>query len=360
MVNENKIKIGVIGAGNIGGVHLQQFAQLSDYCELTAITDTNLQLAHEKAAQYGIQQVTGTPEELIMSEEVDAVIVAVPNQFHAPLAIQAIKAGKHVLLEKPMGINGDAARQIVKAAELSDRVVMVGHQMRWESIPMQIKEQIDRGELGKIYTAKAGWFRRKGIPGWGTWFTRTDQSGGGPLIDIGVHMLDLALYLMGNPKPVSVFGATYAEFGPKRKGIGNWGKPDWNGIYDVEDLATALIKMEDGSTLSLEVSWAVHMDTDNLPFVHLMGAEGGASYKGGTGKLLTEKFDRPYETVLSKPDNDEGERLRLSRHFLTCIREGIEPITSVLSGYTNNLILDAIYESSRSGHEVILNWDMKK
>jgi predicted dehydrogenase len=359
MSNGNKIKIGIIGAGNIGGVHAQEFSKLTDLCEITAITDAYLPLAQQKAAQYGIPAVASSPEELISRSDVDAVIIGVPNQFHAPLAVQAIEAGKHVLLEKPMGINSEAARQILKASNASDRVVMVGHQMRWEAVPMAIKEQVERGELGKIYTAKTGWFRRKGIPGWGTWFTRMDQSGGGPLIDIGVHMLDLALYLMGNPKPVSVYGSTYAEFGPKRKGIGTWGKPDWNGQYDVEDLATALIKMEDGSTLSLEVSWAVHMDTDNTPFVHLMGTEGGASYKGGEGKLLTEKFDRPLETPLAKPENDEGERARLSRHFLECIQSGKQPITSALSGYTNNLILDAIYESSRTGHEVILNWDLK-
>ena len=306
-----------------------------------------------------LQRVLANPEELIDHPDVDAVIIGVPNQFHAPLAIRAIEAGKHVLMEKPMGINSNAAKQILKASRASDKVVMIGHQMRWESIPMQIKEQVERGELGRIYTAKAGWMRRKGIPGWGTWFTRMDQSGGGPLIDIGVHMLDLSLYLMGNPKPVSVYGATYAEFGPRKMGIGTWGKPNWEGTYDVEDLATALIKMEDGSTLALEVSWAVHMDTDNTPFVHLMGTEGGASYRGANGKLLTEKFDRAEETELRKPENDEGERNRLSRHFLACIREGKQPITSALTGFTNNLVLDAIYESSRSGNEVKLDWNLE-
>ncbi|MDQ0112690.1 Gfo/Idh/MocA family protein [Paenibacillus harenae] len=359
MASDNKIRIGIIGAGNIGRVHAAEFSNLADQCEITAITDAYLPLAQERAKEFGITNVAVSPEELIARSDVDAVIVGVPNQFHAPLAIQALAAGKHVLLEKPMGINSDAARQILKASQASDKVVMVGHQMRWESVPMQIKEQVERGELGKIYTAKTGWFRRKGIPGWGTWFTKMNEAGGGPLIDIGVHMLDLALYLMGNPKPVSVYGATYAEFGPKRKGIGTWGKPNWDGTYDVEDLATALIKMEDGSTLSLEVSWAVHMDTDNTPFVHLMGSEGGASYRGGNGKLLTEKFDRPIETALTKADNDEGERRRLSRHFLECIRDGKQPITSALTGYTNNLILDAIYESSRTGNEVKLNWDIK-
>ncbi|RAP76776.1 Gfo/Idh/MocA family protein [Paenibacillus montanisoli] len=352
------IRIGIIGAGNIGSVHASQFSQLGELCQLTAITDAFLPLAEQRAREYGIAEVMASPEALIHSDNVDAVIIGVPNQYHAELAIQAIEAGKHVLLEKPMGINATAARQILKASQASDRVVMIAHQMRWESVPMQIKEQIDRGELGHIYTAKTGWFRRKGIPGWGTWFTRSDQSGGGPLIDIGVHMLDLALYLMGNPKPVSVYGATYAEFGPKRKGIGTWGKPNWDGIYDVEDLATALIKMDNGSTLSLEVSWAVHMDTDNTPFVHLMGTEGGASYRGANGKLLTEKFNKPMEIALSKPENDESERLRLSRHFLACIKEGKQPITSALSGFTNNLVLDAIYESSRTGHEVKLDWNL--
>jgi predicted dehydrogenase len=354
----NKIKIGIIGAGNIGGVHIKEFSKLADLCEITTITDADLPLAEARAKEHDIARVAETPEELIQSTDVDAVIIGVPNQHHALFAVQAINAGKHVLVEKPMGINSEAARRILKASEASDNIVMVGHQMRFESVPMQIKEQVQRGELGRIYTAKTGWFRRKGIPGWGTWFTRMDQSGGGPLIDIGVHMLDLALYLMGNPKPVSVYGATYAEFGPRRKGIGSWGRPNWDGVYDVEDLATAMIKMQDGSTLTLEVSWAVHMDTDNTPFIHLMGSEGGASYRGPKGKLLTEKFDRPTETELSRPDNDEGERLRLSRHFLECISEGKQPITTALSGFTNNLVLDAIYESSRTGNEVKLDWNL--
>jgi len=353
-----KTKIGIIGAGNIGTVHLQQFTQLAERCEITALTDTYWPAAERKAKEYGVPHVPRLPEELIHRDDVDAVIIAVPNQFHAPLALEAIRAGKHVLLEKPMGLNAEAARSIYAAAERSQQVVMVAHQMRFESIPMQIKNIVERGELGQIYTAKTGWYRRKGIPGWGTWFTRMEQSGGGPLIDIGVHMLDLALYLMGNPKPVAVFGSTYAEFGPKRRGIGTWGRPDWNGVYDVEDLATALIKMEDGSSLTLEVSWAVHMDTDNMPFIHLMGTEGGASCKGSEGKLLYEKFDRPLETLLDKPEQDEGERQRLSRHFLDCVQLGQTPISSALTGLTNNLVLDAIYESSRTGHEVQLNWDV--
>ena len=358
MSGSEKIKIGLIGAGNIGGVHIREFSKLPEQCEITAITDAYLPLAEARAKEFSIPNVPRSPEELIHSKDIDAVIIGVPNQFHAPYAIEALQSGKHVLLEKPMGLNAEDSRNIYRAGQQSDKVLMVAHQMRFESVPMQIKRQVELGELGRIYTAKTGWFRRKGIPGWGTWFTRMNQSGGGPLIDIGVHMLDLALYLMGNPKPVSVYGAAYAEFGPKKRGIGTWGKPNWDGDFDVEDLATALIKMEDGSTLSLEVSWAVHMDTDNSPFIHLMGTDGGASYRGATGKLLTEKFDRPLESALATPENDEGARLRLSRHFIECVREGRTPISSALTGLTNNLVLDAIYESSRTGNEIKLNWDV--
>lgn len=358
MSTMKKIRIGLIGAGNIGNVHLQEFGKLKDQCEFTAITDAYLPLAGQRAAQYGIPVVASSPEELIMREDVDAVIVAVPNQAHAPLTIFALEQGKHVLVEKPMGLNAAAAKEIVRAQQRTGLTVMVAHQMRWEWLPLQVKQQVEQGKLGRIYTAKASYVRRKGIPGWGTWFTQQAQSGGGPLIDIGVHMLDLTFFLMGEPKPVSVYGAAYAEFGPRKKGIGTWGKPDWNGTYDVEDLATAIIKMEDGSTLTLDVSWAVHTDTDDMPFVKLMGTEGGAVLRGSEGKFLTEQFDQPMEAALSEPAGDEGGRVRLSRHFLECVREGKQPWTSAETGLRSNLIIDAIYESSRTGNEVKLDWSL--
>lgn len=356
MVNR-RIKLGVIGAGNIGNVHIKEFKALPEQCEVTAITDAYLPLAESRAREHEIPHVYPSAEALLASD-IDAVVVCVPNQFHAPVAIQALEHGKHVLLEKPMGIDLEAAKGIVRKQRETGKTVMIAHQMRWEWLAQRVKRQTELGELGRIYTAKAGWYRRKGIPGWGTWFTRMSESGGGPLIDIGVHMLDLSLYLMGNPKPVAVSGATYAEFGPRRRGIGSWGTPNWDGYYDVEDLATAFIRMEDGRTLTLEVSWAVHMDTNSTPFIHLMGTDGGVAMYGNRGKFLTERFDAAMETELTPPENDVGGRRRMSLHFLECVREGKEPIAPVMSGYTNNLILDAIYRSSRSGAEVALDWDV--
>jgi len=358
MASKDKIRIGLIGAGNIGNVHLQSFTQFKDQCEIVAITDAYLPLAEQRAEQYGIKAVAPSPDALLARDDLDAVIIGVPNKAHAPLTIQALESGKHVLCEKPMGLNAQAAKEIVRAQRSSGKIVMVAHQMRWDWLPLHVKGQIERGELGRIYTAKTGWYRRKGIPGWGTWFTQREQSGGGPLIDIGVHMIDLAFFLMGEPKPVSVYGSTYAEFGPRKKGIGTWGKPDWNGIYDVEDLATAIIKMEDGATLTLEVSWAVHMDTDNVPFVRLMGTEGGAVLRGNEGKFLTERFDETIDIPLVAPADDEGARPRFTRHFLECVRDNRQPWTSAETGLRSNLIIDAIYESSRTGHEVKLDWNL--
>ncbi|WP_284639861.1 Gfo/Idh/MocA family protein [Paenibacillus silviterrae] len=358
MSANDKLQIGVIGAGNIGNVHMKEFIKLND-AAIAAVTDAYAPLAEQRAKEYGIPKVYSSYEALLADAEIDAVIVCVPNEMHAPISIAALQAGKHVLLEKPMAVNAASAKAIVRAHRESNKVLMMAHQMRWEPLNLQVKEQVEKGALGKIYNVKTGWLRRKGIPGWGTWFTQMDKAGGGPLIDIGVHMLDLSLHLMGSPKPVSVFGTTYAEFGPKKKGIGTWGKPDWNGAYDVEDLATALIKMEDGSTLSLDVSWAAHTSfVDNGPYIYLMGSDGGASLSGGKGKLHTELFDRTADVELTAPANDEGARQRLSRHFIDCIKEGKEPITSAMSGLTNSLVLEAIYESSRSGEVVKLDWSL--
>ncbi|MEI7025945.1 Gfo/Idh/MocA family protein [Paenibacillus sp. y28] len=358
MTTNQPLRLGLIGAGNIASVHIKTFTQLPDI-RIESITDTYYPLAESRAEEFAIPKKPRTAQELLADPEVDAVIVCAPNQWHAPLAMEAMQAGKHVILEKPMALDVASAKAIVRTQRDTGATLMIPHQMRWEWVALQVKEQMQQGALGRIYNAKAGWLRRKGIPGWGSWFTQKAMSGGGPLIDIGVHMLDLSLYLMGNPKPVSVYGSTYAEFGPKKRGIGSWGTPNWDGFYDVEDIAAALIKMEDGSILSLDVSWAAHLDTDSEPFVNLMGTEGGAAIRGSRGKLLHETADgQLVDRELSPPDGDEGARLRMARHFVSCVRDGQAPLTDAISGLTNNLILDAIYESSRTGREVQLDWSL--
>ncbi|MCA0755751.1 Gfo/Idh/MocA family oxidoreductase [Paenibacillus sp. N4] len=355
-MTQSNIRLGIIGAGAIGNVHMETFNKVEGI-ELAGVADVYVPLAGQRAEEHGIKKVYDSPQAMLKDAAIDAVVIGVPNQFHAELAIEALKQGKHVLLEKPMAIDSAAAKTIVDEAAKSGKVLMMSHQMRWTGLSRALKQHIDNGDVGHIYNAKAGWFRKKGIPGWGSWFTRKDMSGGGPLIDIGVHMLDLSLYLMGNPKPVSVFGTTYAQFGPRRLGIGTWGTPNWDGYYDVEDLASALIKLDNGATLSLEVSWAAHSAfLPEEPFIHLMGTDGGVAIVGSNGKYVTHTDNEVVETDIV-PLEGEDDRILMSRHFVECIREGKQPITSALSGYTNNRILDAIYESSRTGGEVKLDWD---
>lgn len=350
-----KIRIGMIGAGAIGNVHMEVFSHIEG-AEIAAVTDVYLPLAQQRAQEHGIKKVHESPQALLEDDQIDAVIIGVPNKFHAELAIAALQQGKHLLLEKPMAINAEEARLIVEAAKASGKILMMSHQMRWTPLSRAVKAMIDNGDLGHIYNAKAGWLRKKGIPGWGSWFTRMEQSGGGPLIDIGVHMLDLSQYLMGSPKPISVYGSTYSEFGPQRRGIGSWGTPDWNGFYDVEDLASALIKMDNGATLSLEVSWAAHAaGLPEAPFIYLMGTKGGISIVGKQATFETYEGDEVITKEI-EPQEGDDERYLMARHFVACIREGKEPITSGLSGYTNNRILDAIYESSRTGDAIKLAW----
>jgi predicted dehydrogenase len=257
-----------------------------------------------------------------------------------------------------MGLNGTDAKEIYAVQQNAGKTLMIAHQMRWEWINQHIKQYVQKGAFGRVYATKAGWLRRSGIPGWGSWFTRKTESGGGPLADIGVHMLDVAHYLMGNPKPVSVYGSVYSEFGPRKKGLGGWGTPDWDGFFDVEDLALALIRMEDGSTLSLEASWAVHMDTSNDIFIHLMGTDGGAVITdNASASLCGELFEQPSTIDVSTPENALHPRIGLSQHFVDCIRNQETPITDAFSGMVNNLIIDAIYESARTGKSIELAWE---
>ncbi|MDF2721254.1 MAG: oxidoreductase [Paenibacillus sp.] len=351
----NPIRIGVIGAGGNSRGHLQALTALDAY-EVSGIADVVLPAAQQRAAEFGLPHAYGHPDEVLNDPNIDAVLISVPNRFHAPLSIRALQEGKHVIVEKPLASDLASARLVAEAQRESGKLLMVAQQRRWEPVHRQVKEQADKGALGRIYYAKAGWMRRKGIPGWGTWFTRKSESGGGALLDIGVHVLDLAMHLLGNPRPVSVYGATYAELGPRGKGTGGAKQPDPNGYCDVEELAVAMIRFENGSTLSLETSWAAPLDTDNRLYVQLFGTEGGASIVNGGGKWIVERFDASIEADIAVPraDPNDTPRIHMYRHFAECVRTGTQPDTNIRTGFTNQLIIDAIYESARTGREVVL------
>ena len=357
MSTYDPIRIGIIGAGAIGRVHASIFQQI-DEVMIRGLYDVNTSLATELSTEYGTAAVYNSVEAMLNSPEIDAVVIGVPNKFHKPLAIQALQAGKHVLLEKPMGLNGTDAAEIYAVQQQTGKILMIAHQMRWQWINQEVKRYVQDGAFGRIYAAKTGWLRRKGIPGWGSWFTRKAESGGGPLADIGVHMLDVTRYVMGNPRPVSVYGSVYSEMGPRKKGLGGWGTRNMDGFFDVEDLALALIRMEDGSTLSLEASWAIHTDKDSDIFMRLMGTDGGAVVADNArATLCGELFDRSCTLDIATPDNAPNPRIALSRHFAECVVTGRTPISDAFSGVVNNRIIDAIYQSASTGNSIDLDWD---
>lgn len=357
LITEEPLRLGIVGAGEIGRVHARVFHQIDDVI-LLGIFDVNTSLATELSADYDTTTVYGSVDAMFAAPEIDAVVIGVPNKFHKPLAIQALRAGKHVLLEKPMGLNGSDAAEISAAQQETGKTLMIAHQMRWQWINREIKRYANSGAFGRIYAAKTGWLRRSGIPGWGSWFTRKAESGGGPLADIGVHMLDVTRYMMGSPLPVSVYGSVYSELGPRKKGLGGWGTPNMDGLFDVEDLAMALIRMDDGSTLSLEASWAIHTDAPDNIFIRLMGTDGGAVVRNNASATLCgDLFDRACTIDITTPEDAEDARLALSRHFVDCVQTGQPPITDAFSGVVNNRIIDAIYQSAVTGKHIELEWE---
>ena len=339
-VIDHPVRIGVIGAG-IGYLHLRSLKNVPN-AEVTALCDVNGDRARAVANEFGIPNVFTDHNEMLKQDWLDAVLICVPNYLHHAVTLDTFKAGKHVYCEKPMAMNAAEAAEMVAAGKKARKILMMGFNNRFRGDSQLLKSFIENGELGDIYYAKTGWIRRKGIPGLGTWFTTKAQAGGGPLIDIGVHVLDLTLWLMGNPRPVSVMGSAYAMFGPKAAAA-------VGGTYDVEDLAVGLIKLDNGGTLFLEASWASHIARDVI-YTSLMGTEGGAEldplqiYKDihGVPADITPQF-QPVS----------GHEMAV-KHFVECVRDGKEPMSTGQHGLDIMNILDAIYESMRIGKGVTI------
>src|SRR5262245_47319380 len=213
-----RLRVGVIGAG-IGATHLAAYNQLPQV-EVVALAGLDDDRVRRVAAEYKVPQTYREYEQLLSAPGIDAVSVCLPNILHAPVTIDALRAGKHVLVEKPLARNADEGRAMIEAAQAADRVLMIAFNHRYRADVQWIKQYVESGALGKIYYAKAHWMRRAGIPRLGSWFVSKEQSGGGPLVDLGVHVLDMAMYLIGEPRPLAVSANTYAEFGPR--GLKGW------------------------------------------------------------------------------------------------------------------------------------------
>jgi predicted dehydrogenase len=351
----SKIKIGIIGAGSISDMHLQAYQKLEGV-ELYAVCDLNQARAEEKAKPYGISHVYTDYRELLANPEVDAVSICTWNNTHAEISIAALRAGKHVLVEKPLCRTVEEALQIQEAVRETGKTLQVGFVRRYDANAQVVKRFINSGELGEIYYAKASCIRRLGNPG--GWFADQERSGGGPLIDIGVHVIDLCWYMMGRPKPVSVSGNTYKKLGNRAhvRNLSFYKAADYDpSTNGVEDMANALIRFENGASLLVDVSFTLHAKRDEIS-VKLYGDQGGVELEPEV-ILVTEKHD----TILNVTPQTDNKSIHVPdafynevSHFVSCCRSGSTPISPVEDGLTMMRMLCGIYESAEKGTEIQL------
>lgn len=350
-----KLKVGIIGVGGISESHIAGYKADPD-TELYAFCDINEKRLHEMGEKYGVTRLFTKKEDMLALSEIDAVSVCTWNSQHAPCTIAALEAGKHVLCEKPMATSEAEAQTMLEAAKKNNKLLMIGFVRRFGNDCKIVKDFIDNDTLGDLYYSKATYLRRQGNPG--GWFGDKSRSGGGPLIDLGVHVIDLTRYLMGKPKPVSVYGATFQKLFDRpdckdRPGyIATSATPD--DACTVEDFATALIRFDNGSVISVEASFSLNIKED-VGRIELMGTKGGAKlepelelYTDINGYMADVTLKR--STALSFNGLFEQE----IAHYLACVRGEAECISPAEDGVTMMKILDAIYKSAETGHEVIL------
>lgn len=348
-----KVRIGVVGAGSISESHLSSYKNNPEV-ELIAICDLNEGRAKDKAAKYGIPNVYTDYHALLANPDVDAISVCTWNNSHAPISIAALNAGKNVLCEKPLCKTVAEAYEVEKAVKASGKVLQVGFVRRYASNTRIVKQFLDNGDLGEIYYAKANCIRRLGNPG--GWFSDVERSGGGPLIDVGVHVIDICWYLMGRPKVKTVSGNAYKKLG-NRSNIQNlnyYKAADYNAeINTVEDMANAVIRFENGASILVDVSFTLHAKKDEIT-VKLYGDKGGAELEPELA-IVTEKYDTilnvtPQINNLSF-DFVAGFQNEIN-HFVDVCLGRKETLSPVEDGVEMMKILCGIYESAELGREI--------
>jgi predicted dehydrogenase len=349
-----KLKIGIIGSGGIAqSCHMKGYASIPEACEMVAVCDVNPETAKKAADAFGIDDYCTDFRELLSDPEIDAVSVATPNKYHLQPTVEALRAGKHVLCEKPLGMNAEECRQMCRAAKESGKILQVALQLRFGGPARFMKEYIDAGHMGDIYYARAQALRRRGVPSWGV-FIDKEQQGGGPLIDIGVHILDLTLFLMGYPKPVSASGKTWDTLGKNPDLYNVWGDYD-RGQFTVEDFAVGLIRFENGAVVTLESSFMGNLDGD--PFeTQLFGTKAGAIVKGwGAGsdavRIFMEQNRQLFNLSPANVPQVESAHVAEVHAFVEAIQQGAPSPVPGENGLILNAIFDAIYKSSETGRE---------
>ena len=340
-----KVKVGIIGAGGIArGQHLPAYKADAD-CEIVAVADISEESAKKAAEQFDVPKTYTDYKELLSDKDIEAVSVCTPNFMHAEPTIAALEAGKHVMVEKPIAMNAQEGAAMCRAAKKAGKHLACGLHFRYNPSVQALRKFRDEGGFGDIYFTRVHALRRRGIPSWGV-FGHKDKQGGGPLIDIGVHALYAAMYVLDYPKPVAVSGQIWTKFGNKKPGVSPWGPWDYEN-FTVEDYAAALVRLENGAALSIEAAFC--MNNEGGMNFWIMGDKGGGKMNPCT--VYREEFG-----VLS--DTTPGWMPKCKEHqqeildFLSAIRgEGEVGVTGQQALLVTQ-VLDGIYASAEAGKEV--------
>lgn len=347
---ERKLRYGCIGAGGIARKkHLSNYAKQPDV-ELVAVCDSVLPAAEALARDFGIDQVYSDYREMLDRESLDIISVCTPNFLHREITCYALEHGVNVHCEKPLAMDQQEALEIWQTAERTGKKVMLGLNKRYLPETLLVHEMMKEDFFGEIYHARCGWRRNSGIPGIGRWFTNQKLSGGGVMIDLGVHYLDLAMSYLDYPDVLTVSGSAYQKFGKGgdtriRKGY----RSDPEGVFDVEDMAVGIIRTASGATVDFEFSWASNVEKE-MRYIELMGTKGGMIMENDDLRLFSHKAGTCF---VEKPDmNTLNFEISEFAHFIQCIRTNTEPITNAWEGYKIMKIIDAFYASAKTGAEV--------
>lgn len=348
---QTTFNVAVIGAGAIGLDHLASF-KLHPAARLAALAEVSPERGREAADRFGVAELFTDYRPLLARDDIDVVSIALPNYLHASVALDFLRAGKHVMLDKPMATHARDAAKLVAEATRRGVLLMVGQNQRFTPEVQTAKQLVTAGVLGDVYHAKTAWCRRSGIPRIGSWFTQTKFAGGGCTYDIGVHALDRCLYLMGEFEAAAVSGQTYSQFGSRGLGEGNWGRSevDPKKPFDVDDLSVALIKLKSGRTVLLESSWAAHQPEPDINNTQLFGTEAGLQFPP---LRLFRQGQHGYsnELVNLLPPLVDPNRMV---HFIDCLLGKAKPFVKPSESLAVQKILDAIYLSAKTGREIRL------
>jgi len=358
-----KLRIGIVGCGGIAnGKHMPSLKKFSDKVELVAFCDIIPERAEQAVKEYGTPDAKAYVDyhELLEDKSIDVVHVCTPNRSHAEITVAALEAGKHVMCEKPMAKTAADARLMLDAAKRTGKKLTIGYQNRCYPRCLLLKRACDEGELGEIYYAKAHAVRRRAVPTWGVFLNEYEQ-GGGPLIDIGTHALDLTLWMMNNYKPKSVMGQTFKKLSDQTETGNAWG--DWDPEkFTVEDSAFGFIKMENGATIVLESSWALNTLDVKEAQTTLCGTKGGADMIDPDGLRFNKiHLGRP---VVETPDLSAGgvaffdgvggndPMMTDMGQWINAILEDKDPLVLPEQALVVTEILEAIYTSAQTGKAV--------